>query len=191
MSKNILLLNANPKAESFAKCLADAYDLEAREHSSVRRLNLSEMHFNPSLDSGYDAVQPLEPCLQHFQEFLRWAEHIVIVSPVWWGGLPAKFKGLIDRTFLPGFAFQFEGDNPEPVQLLTGKTARIILTMDAPQDFLTVQAAPVLAQLDQFTLQFSGVSAADTSLFGSVILSSESERAEWIATAKRLGSQGV
>ncbi|QUJ69810.1 NAD(P)H-dependent oxidoreductase (plasmid) [Photobacterium sp. GJ3] len=191
MSKKILLLNANPKAESFAKSLADAYEIEAREHASVRRLNLSEMHFTPSLDAGYDAVQPLEPCLSHFQESLRWAEHIVIVSPIWWGGLPAKLKGFIDRTFLPGFAFQFEGDNPEPVPLLKGKTARIILTMDAPAEMLAEQAEPVLAQLDRFTLQFCGVSPAETTLLGSVILSTETQRQLWLKDIQALGRLGL
>ncbi|KKC98880.1 NAD(P)H-dependent oxidoreductase [Photobacterium halotolerans] len=190
MSKKILLLNANPKAESFAKSLADTYDIEAREHASVRRLNLSEMHFNPSLDSGYDAVQPLEPCLSHFQESLQWAEHIVIVSPVWWGGLPAKFKGLIDRAILPGFAFQFEENNPYPVQLLQGKTARIILTMDAPAEMLVEQAEAVLAQLDRFMLQFCGVSPAETTLLGSVILSTETQRQSWLEDIQTIGRQG-
>ncbi|KDM93549.1 NAD(P)H-dependent oxidoreductase [Photobacterium galatheae] len=191
MSKNILLLNANPKTESFARLLADHYQIEARVRFDVRRFDLPEMAFQPSLDQGYDAIQPLEPCLQDFQQQLKWADHLVIVSPVWWGGLPAKFKGLIDRAILPGVAFQFEADNPEPVPLLQGKTARIMLTMDAPPEMLQVQAQPVLAQLDRFTLQFCGVAPAETTLLGSVILSTASEREEWIKTVKSLGAEGI
>ncbi|WP_330960913.1 NAD(P)H-dependent oxidoreductase [Photobacterium sp. 53610] len=191
MSKNILLLNANPKAESLSRLLADQYQIEAREHFDVRRFDLPEMDFQPSLDSGYDAIQPLEPCLQDFQEQLKRADHIVIISPVWWGGLPAKFKGLIDRAILPGSAFRFEADHPAPVQLLRGKTARIILTMDAPPEMLREQAQPVLTQLDRFTLQFCGVTPAETTLFGSVIFSTEAERAGWVSTVKTLGAGGI
>lgn len=191
MSKNILLLNANPKAESLSRLLADQYQIEAREHFDVRRFDLPEMDFQPSLESGYDAIQPLEPCLQDFQEQLKRVDHIVIISPIWWGGLPAKFKGLIDRAILPGSAFRFEADHPAPVQLLRGKTARIILTMDAPQEMLREQAQPVLAQLDRFTLQFCGVTPAETTLFGSVIFSTEAERAGWVSTVKTLGAGGI
>ena len=31
---------------------------------------------------------------------LTWAEHVVLILPMWWGGLPAKTKGLFDRTLL-------------------------------------------------------------------------------------------
>ena len=49
---------------------------------------------------------------------------MVIFTPIWWGALPAKLKGLIDRTFLPGFAFQYEEGKLMPKQLLKGRTAR-------------------------------------------------------------------
>jgi NAD(P)H dehydrogenase (quinone) len=29
-----------------------------------------------------------------------------LVYPVWWGSVPAIMKGFLDRTLLPGFAFQ-------------------------------------------------------------------------------------
>ncbi|WP_027250733.1 NAD(P)H-dependent oxidoreductase [Photobacterium halotolerans] len=190
MSKNILLLNANPKTESFARVLADAYEVEAREQFTVHRVNLSDMDFNPNLVAGYDAIQPLEPCLEAFQRQLAGADHLVLISPIWWGGIPAKFKGLIDRAILPGFAFQFEENNPYPVQLLQGKTARIILSMDAPAELQAEQAEPVQAQLDRFTLQFCGVSPADTTLLGSVISSTETQRDSWLREIQALGRQG-
>ncbi|MDO6708584.1 NAD(P)H-dependent oxidoreductase [Photobacterium sp. 1_MG-2023] len=191
MRKNILLLNANPKTESFARALADAYEIEAREQFTVHRLNLSDMEFDPNLAAGYDAIQPLEPGLKAFQRQLAGADHLVLIAPIWWGGLPAQLKGFIDRTFLPGFAFQFEGDSPEPVPLLKGKTARIILTMDAPAEMLAEQAEPVLAQLDRFTLQFCGFSPAETTLLGSVILSTETQRQLWLKDIQALGRQGL
>ena len=187
--KNVLLLNANPKKVSFSHQLADSYEIEAREQANVRRFNLSGMDFNPSLENGYDSIQVLEDCLTAFQQSIQWANHIVIVSPIWWGALPAKLKGLIDRAFLPGFAFKFEGDSLEPTPLLVGKTSRIILTMDAPEEFVREQAQPVLEQLDRFTLQYCGVSEAECNLFGSVILADESQRNSWLQTAKQLGSK--
>ncbi|WDE02609.1 NAD(P)H-dependent oxidoreductase [Thalassomonas actiniarum] len=188
--KNILLLNANPKAVSFCRALADSYEIEAREQANIHRFDLAKMDFNQNLETGYDKAQQLEKCLADFQQAILSADHIVMISPVWWGGLPAKFKGLIDRVFLPGFAFKYEGDDPEPIQLLKGKTSRLIFTMDAPEYFLSEQALPVLEQLDRFTLQFCGVAKAQVNLFGPMIFADDQQRNHWLQTVKSLGTVG-
>lgn len=190
MTKKILLLNGNPKVKSYCQHLADLYEIQANEHFDIRRFNLSNMVFNPSLDTGYDAIQALESCLVEFQTAMLWADHIVIVAPIWWGGIPAKLKGLFDRTFLPGFAFNYVGDNPTPVQLLTGKTARIMVTMDAPIDFVEEQAAPAVAQLDLYTLQFSGIEKAALTLLGSIILAEPKNKVAWESRVQALGRKG-
>jgi len=190
MTKKILVLNGNPKSSSYSQHLSDLYDLEASEYFDVRRFNLSAMAFNPSLDCGYDARQELEPCLVDFQNAILWADHLVIVTPIWWGGLPAKLKGLFDRTFLPGFSFKYEGDNPLPVQLLKGKTARLVVTMDAPSDYAEEQAAPAVAQLDLFTLQFCGFEKAEVNLFGSLISATPEEKQDWEERVKAIGAKG-
>ena len=177
--KKILLLNGNPKPGSFSHQLCDSYQIEAREQADIRRLNLATMDFNANLQQGYDTDQALEPCLTDFQQALSWADHLVIVTPIWWGGLPAKLKGLVDRALLPGFAFKFEQGSVEPTPLLTGKTSRIILSMDAPADYAAEQARPVLDQLDRFTLQYCGFAPATINLFGSVIMADAQRRQQW------------
>ena len=190
MTKKILILNGNPKAKSYDQHLADRYEVEAREYYQVKRFDLSELDFNPSLENGYDSRQPLEDALVAFQEALLWAEHVVILTPVWWGGLPAKLKGLFDRTFLPGFAFQYSQGSVYPEQLLKGKTSRLIITMDAPEDFAQEQANPIIEQLDKFTLQFSGIEAAELTLIGSIIMSDTEQRTAWDAAVSDLGKMG-
>ncbi|WP_298771581.1 NAD(P)H-dependent oxidoreductase [uncultured Shewanella sp.] len=190
MTKKILVLNGNPKSRSYCQHLAELYAIQANEYFDIRQFNLSNMVFNPSLDFGYDAIQVLEPCLSDFQQAIQWAEHIVIVTPIWWGGIPAKLKGLFDRTFLPGFAFNYIDDNPFPVRLLQGKTARIIMTMDTPSDGIEEQAAPVIAQLDRYTLQFSGIEKAALTLLGSIILAEPNNEAAWENEVQALGRKG-
>lgn len=187
--KKILLLNGNPKANSFAHLLSDRYECEAREYAQVKRFDLSQMEFDPNLAGGYDNEQALEDCLQAFQKSVVWADHIVVVTPIWWGGLPAKLKGLFDRSFLPGFAFKFEGDNPMPTQLLSGKTSRLICTMDAPEEYFVAQARPVLEQLDLFTLQYCGMAPAEVTLLGSIVMSTEAQRTGWLQQITQLGAR--
>src|SRR5690554_5488440 len=59
-------------------------------------------------------------------------DHLVWIHPVWWGGLPAIMKGFIDRLFLLGFAFQYRENFNHYDELLKGKTALIITTLDQP-----------------------------------------------------------
>lgn len=188
----LLILNANPKQESLNHQLADAYEAGARlgSHSTeheIRRFNLSDMNFDPSLNEGYDQKQELESDLNDFLTALQWSDQILIVSPIWWGGLPAKFKGLIDRVFLPGQTFKYEADNPLPTPLLTGKTARLVLTMDAPEEYAGIQAAPVLEQLNRFTLEFCGIENEQPLLIHSASFSDEQQIALWLKMANELG----
>ncbi|MCL2918925.1 NAD(P)H-dependent oxidoreductase [Shewanella litorisediminis] len=187
--KNILIVNANPKADSLCKHLADMYEIEAREYHRVRRFNLSHMAFDANLSEGY-APQTLEPCLEDFQQALIWAEHLVIVSPVWWGGLPAAFKGLLDRSLLPGFAFRYDANTAAVIPLLQGKTARLMFTMDAPADFAEQQAEPVVAQLDRFTLQFCGFAPANISYFPAASWVTAELLELWQQTIKAFGRKG-
>lgn len=187
--KNILIVNANPKADSLCKHLADIYEIEAREYHRVRRFNLSQMVFDANLREGY-GMQPLEPCLEDFQQALIWAEHLVIASPIWWGSLPAAFKGLLDRSLLPGFAFRYDANNEAVIPLLQGKSARLMFTMDAPADFAEEQAASVVTQLDRFTLQFCGFSPASISYFPSASWVTAECLERWQQSIEVFGRQG-
>ncbi|MDX1397805.1 MAG: NAD(P)H-dependent oxidoreductase [Oceanospirillum sp.] len=196
---HLLILNANPKQKSLNHQLADAYEAgyeagvaaaENRSEHDIRRFNLSEMSFDPSLNDGYEQIQPLEEDLSRFLEALHWADHLLIVAPVWWGGLPAKFKGLIDRTFLPGQTFKYESENPLPTPLLTGKTARLVLTMDAPVEYAEVQAAPVLEQLNRFTLEFCGIENLPPLFIPGASFADTEQIQRWFKMLEELGQRG-
>lgn len=192
MSKRILILNGNPKSESLCAGLALAYGSAAAARHEVRQLNLSELQFETDLPAGYEQNQPLEPDLLAFQQALLWCQHLVVVAPVWWGALPARLKGLIDRTFLPGFAFRYEKHQTWPEQLLKGRTASLLLTLDTPPwYFRLAQGAPALRQLDTATLAFCGLKPVRHHLFGPVIKSGDTRRRHWLDKAAALGAKGA
>ncbi|WP_257092963.1 NAD(P)H-dependent oxidoreductase [Sphingobacterium sp. E70] len=108
MKKKILIINGHPNRESFNFGIAATYQDGAEESGAeVRSINIADLNFNPNLQFGYQKRTELEPDLLQAWEDILWAEHLVWVHPVWWGGLPAMMKGFIDRLFLPGFAFQY------------------------------------------------------------------------------------
>ena len=44
--------------------------------------------------------------------------------------MPAKFKGAIDRVFLPGFSFKYVEGKSIPKKLLKGRTSELLITLD-------------------------------------------------------------
>lgn len=192
MKKNILILNGNPKNDSLCGELSDTYRRFAEPHNSVRSLELSDMQFDPDLSFGYRENQELEPDLAYFQKSIQWLDHLVVVTPIWWGSLPAKTKGLFDRTFLPGFAFQYQKGKVIPEKLLKGKSCRLIFTMDTPPWYYRLaQGAPGIKTLDTCTLRFSGFKKAGVNLFGPVLHAKEKKRQQWIQVVGELGKKAA
>ncbi len=102
--------------------------------------HLHDLSFDSDFgNTNYFQMKPLEPVLEKVLEDLKWSEHLVLSSPMWWGGLPAKLKGLLDRAFLPGRVFDtrvMKAGMPSP--LLMGRSARVILTSDTPGWFINI-----------------------------------------------------
>lgn len=189
MSQKILILNGNPQADSLSHALITAYRSGLPTTTTVDIFNLAEMPFDPNLALGYTQQQPLEPCLLAFQQALLQADHLVMVFPIWWGGMPAQLKGLIDRTFLPNITFKYAAGSSLPQQLLKGKTARLLITMDAPIWYYRYwQGAPVVRQLKQNILGFCGFKQIQVTWFGKVLHSSVLERQGWLKQAQQLAS---
>jgi NAD(P)H dehydrogenase (quinone) len=136
-TSRVLVLDGHPDAESLCGSLASiaAEAAEARG-ANVKILHLSGLAFDPNLAGGYKRRQEHEPDLVAFLEALRWCDTFILVHPMWWGAAPAKLKGLIDRVFLPGIAFAYEGDGHFPKKLLDGRTSRVLITTDTPGWYL-------------------------------------------------------
>ncbi|MGU5690922.1 NAD(P)H-dependent oxidoreductase, partial [Aeromonas caviae] len=104
--------------------------------------------------------------------------------PVWWGHLPARLKGLLDRTLLPGFAFRYQPGKAHPEQLLAGKTARLLLTMDSPPWYYRWwQGAPLERTLDKPVLGLCGIRLTHRQHLGPVHTSDEGARQRWLSQA--------
>lgn len=184
--KNILIINSHPDQESFNYAIANTFEASSRAAGyEVKRINVGELDFDPNLAYGYRKPTPLEEDLKQAQEMILWAEHIVWIYPVWWGGLPAITKGFIDRVFLPGFSFGFN-DKAELQRLLIGRTAEIISTMDAPfEGFLKLGELPTQV-MKELVLEFNGIAHQRTTYFGPIMVSSPEQREVWLKDIEAL-----
>ncbi|MEI7473536.1 MAG: NAD(P)H-dependent oxidoreductase [bacterium] len=134
----ILVIDGHPNNESLCSTLAEKYVQGANAGGhEVDLLKIRDLDFNPNLQYGYAKPMDLEQDLIKVQDLIRECDHIVLVLPYWWSGLPALFKGFVDRVLLPGFAFQFT-ENGKLKPLLKDKTARVIYTQGSPAFFTTL-----------------------------------------------------
>jgi len=187
----ILLINGHPSRESFCYALSQAYKQGAQSvGAEVREINIGDLKFSPNLAHGYRKRTELEEDLLKAQDSIRWAEHLVFSYPTWWGTMPALLKGFIDRTFLPGFAFKYRDNSIWWDRLLTGRSARVIVTMDSPVWFFRlVNGKPGHKAMKKMILEFCGIKPVRITSFGSVKRSSENQRIRWLEKVKRLGSK--
>jgi NAD(P)H dehydrogenase (quinone) len=162
--KKIFLLLGHPDKQGMCGRLAEAYESGAKAGGhEIRRMDIGEMKFDPILWKGYRAMQELEPDLKEFQANVQWADHVVIVYPVWWVGMPALLKGLFDRAWLPGSAFRYIKMKSGKRtmfwhRMYRGKTARTILTSGTAPWLVRFLPGNVNAQLKWGILWFAGFS---------------------------------
>lgn len=189
--KKIALINAHPDAASFNSALAEAYTKGAAQSGAeIRTITIRELDFNPNLQFGYRKRMDLEPDLVTSWETVQWADHLVWLHPVWWGGLPAIAKGFIDRLFLPGLAFKYRENSVWWDKLLKGKTAHIITTMDQPGWYYRlVFGRPSINQLKKSTLEFCGVKPVKVTTIGIIKTADEQQRKKWLSKVYKLGKQ--
>jgi NAD(P)H dehydrogenase (quinone) len=188
MSKRVLIILGHPSTDSFCGAIATCYfEAAAQAGREVRIVQLGALNFDPVLHEGYNQIQTLEQDLLDAQADIMWAEHLVFVFPLWWGGVPALLKGFIDRTFLPGFAFKYRQGKVFPDKLLKGRTAHLLVAMDtAPWYYKWVYWMPGLHQMRKHTLAFCGIKPLTTLMFGPVLTSTTTQRQRWLQQAMTL-----
>ena len=122
------------------------------------------------------------------QEAIKWADYLVILYPLWLGSMPALLKAFLEQVFRPGFAFQYDESGRLPKKLLTGKSARIVVTMGMPAFvYRWVFFAHSLKSLERNILSFTGIAPIRASLIGNIEGMTDTERADWLDDARGLG----
>lgn len=172
MGRHILIIQGHPDAtrQHYGHALAEAYRQGAvAAGHEIRTITVAELDF-PLLRS-YEDFYHGEPSLlvQHCQEDIAWADHLVIIYPLWLGSMPALLKGFFEQVFRPGFAMQPLAGGLRWKQLLKGKSAHIVVTMGMPAlVYRWFFGAHSLKSLERNILRFTGIGPIQESVIGSV-----------------------
>lgn len=192
MARRITIIQGHPdpQATHLDHALAAAYAqaAEATGHS-IRQIAVAELDF-PLLRSKADWDREAPDGIRQAQEAIAWAEHLVIFYPLWLGGMPALLKGFLEQVMRPGFAFSQPAPGSMGKKLLTGRSARIVVTMGMPAFvYRWYFHAHSLKSLERNILAFVGIKPVMVNLFG-MVEGKAARREQWLALMRELGRAG-
>lgn len=195
MRQRILIIQGHPDASARHLChvLADAYAEGAQSTGhEVRRIEVAALDF-PLLRSQKDwESAALPPALQPAQDDIRWCSHLIMVFPLWLGDMPALLKGFLEQVARPGFAFRYkEGDLALTEKGLTGRSARVVVTMGMPAlVYRWVFRAHSVKSLERNILGFVGIAPVHETLVGGIGHLGDEGVRQWQTKLRRLGAAG-
>lgn len=192
-SKRIYILNGHPAENSLNRTLAEAYAKAARlAGHKVKLTHLHDLKFDSDFEfGGYDNLKPLEPGLEEVLNNIEWSQHVVLTTPMWWGGLPAKLKGLFDRALIPGRTFNTRETDwmGMPTPMLSGRTGRVFMTSDTPAWFMRwIYRNALLRQLRDQILGFVGIKPARITQFTGASHPKPGKVEKWISAVEKYGA---
>jgi putative NADPH-quinone reductase len=192
MSKHIVIVQGHPDPAGgrFCRALASAYQASAEQAGhKVRLLEVAQMDF-PVLRTkdDWDHGTPVES-IKQAQGAIAWAQHLVIVYPMWLGTLPALLEAFFEQVLRPGFALATSGKGFGG--LLKGRSARVIVTMGMPAlVYRWYFRAHSLKSFERNVLRFCGIAPIRETLIGMVEAGDAARRERWLARMRELGHAG-
>jgi len=181
-----------PGGGHFCHALAGAYSAGAAEgRHEVRQIVVAELAF-PMLRSKSDWEKaPAPPVVADAQETLAWADHLVIIYPLWLGGMPALLKGFLEQALRPAFMSGATEAGATWKTVLKGKSSRIIVTMGMPAFvYRWYFGAHSLKSLKRSILALVGIGPNRHTLIGMIEQMSEGRRRSHFETMRILGERG-
>jgi putative NADPH-quinone reductase len=189
--KRILLIvgHPDPKGGHLCQALAEAYAGGAAEAGhELRRVDVAELDF-PLLRSADEWQKSLLPAsLQQAQDNIAWAQHMVVFFPLWLGDMPALLKGFLEQVARPGFAFHDDGNGGFGKKGLSGRSARVVVTMGMPaMVYRYFYKAHSLRSLERNVLGFVGIAPVHETLIGMVDKLDTRSLERWFDKLRELG----
>ncbi len=195
VTRRILLIQGHPDIHPvhLGHTLEDAYALAARQAGhQVRRVSLSSLDF-PGLQNQEEwETGQLPSALEDAQADIAWAEHIVLFFPLWLGDMPALVKAFLEQVARPGFAFQRDRGELVGRKLLTGRSARVVVTMGMPAPvYRWYFGQPAVQVLRRHVFGFVGIAPVRVTLLGGAGHPDDAQVARWLSRMGRLGARGI
>lgn len=189
--KNILILQGHPDqgAGHYCDVIAQKYASAAKSAGhKVEQINIAELDFSLLASKAeFDSSQPCSDILDA-QADITWANHVVVIYPLWLGDMPAVVKGFWEQVLRPEFAMHESESGKKFKKLLKGKSARVIVTMGMPAPiYRWYFKAHSVKSLKRNILSFCGFKPVEFSLIGGVRENNEEHLKRELSKISHLG----
>ncbi|WP_111641591.1 NAD(P)H-dependent oxidoreductase [Marinimicrobium alkaliphilum] len=195
MTERVLVIQGHPdnRRKHLCHALAEAY-AEGAEGAGreVRHIDIASLDF-PLLNSQEDWEEGEVPSsLKATQEAIEWAQHLVLIFPLWLGDMPALVKAYLEQVARPSFAFNQTEKNPFARKRLVGRSARVIVTMGMPaMVYRWYFRAHSIKSLERNILGFVGFAPVDETLIGMAGNMKPEAARKWLSKVRKLGERGM
>ena len=192
MARRIAIIQGHPDVQGnhFGHALADAYAAGGGQAGhEIKTLVLATLDFSLLRSKeDWESATPSE-AIRQAQGVIEWADHLLIVYPLWLGSMPAILKAFFEQVFRPGFAIAKSGSGKSWKKLLSGKSARIVVTMGMPGFvYRWYFRAHSVKSLKRNVLGFCGIGPIRQSIIGMVETPDGAPRKKWLAEMRKLGA---
>lgn len=194
---NTLIVFNHPYGGSFCGAILAAVErgLKTGGHK-CRVINLDQDDFDPVMRSkdllafvgagraGTDALDAIDDQVREYKEHLEWAEHLVMIFPIWWMTTPAMTKGFIDKVIFPAIAYDMK--DGRLVSRLSLRKVTVITTMNTPADvYRDVFGNPLEGSLIKGTFRQIGIENIEWTSLNEVKQVSNEQRETWLEDIER------
>ena len=194
---NTLIVFNHPYGGSFCGAILAAVErgLKTGGHK-CRVINLDQDDFDPVMRSkdllafvgagraGEDALDAIDDQVREYKEHLEWAEHLVMIFPIWWMTTPAMTKGFIDKVIFPAIAYDMK--DGRLVSRLSLRKVTVITTTNTPADiYREVFGNPLEGSLIKGTFRQIGIENIEWTSLSEVKQVSREQREAWLEEIER------
>lgn len=194
-SRRLAIIDGHPDPDPgrFVHALARSYARGAAAAGHETQLmTIADMDFPLIRDRRDWEGSHLPADIRAAQQTIAWAEHLLILYPLWLGDMPALLKGFFEQVMRPGFAFTPSASGRFPRKELKGRTARVVVTMGMPALFYRAfYGAHSVRSLERNILSFVGIRPSARLLIGNVEGDDAAAREGWLEELFGLGEAGA
>jgi putative NADPH-quinone reductase len=194
-AQRILIIQGHPDPSASHLChaLGESYRTGAQAAGrEVRTVAVAALDFALLRSKAEWEADALPAGLANAQRDIAWADHVVLIFPLWLGDMPALLKGFLEQVARPGFAVGKPAGSFSVKPLLGGRSARVVVTMGMPSlVYRWYFGAHSVRSLERNILRFVGFAPVRRSLVGLVEGIGDARRTRWLSAFSRLGRRGA
>lgn len=189
--KTLIVFN-HPYGGSYCNAVLASVEKGLKDSAQPYRvINLDRDDFDPVMRAkdliafagagriGEEALETVDEQVMEYKEHLEWAEHLVMIFPIWWMTAPAMTKGFIDKVIFPAIAYDM--DKGRLVSRLAIRKVTIITTMNTPADiYKDMFNNSIEGSLIKGTFRQIGIEDVRWISLNGVKQATQDQRTEWL-----------